>query len=257
MLRNSRTTFATYSNTAKNVRQIARDGGNWAYYDNEFRKLRQAIMVPWGYVSYGTRPQGPFTPRRGALAFPAPPGPTGILFVANRPTPPSDPLPPPTPRAPASNTTPLKSAVRHLVTSPTPCYKCEGAHTSIPLPERAVTRAALRENPPPLPPRPSHGPQPLGPPAQAQLPTPVNPTKLAEILHGYERHTAEYLVNGFSKGFSIGFEGPQRQIISPNLSSAIQNPSHSGGKNFQRTRTRQAGRNPSIPRLFPIWWFPP
>ena len=33
---------------SENGRQIARDGGNWAYYDNEFRKLRQAIIVRWG-----------------------------------------------------------------------------------------------------------------------------------------------------------------------------------------------------------------
>ena len=138
--------------------------------------------------------------------------------------PPPDPLPPPTPRVPASNTTPLKSAARDLVTSPTPATSAR-ALTQYTVAQRAVTRAALRENPPPLPPQPSHGPQPLGPPTQAQLPTPVNPTKLAEILHGYEWHTAEYLVNGFSEGFSIGFKSPQRQIISPNLRSAIQNPS--------------------------------
>ena len=46
-----------------------------------------------------------------------------------------------------------------------------------------------------------------------------------EILHGYEWPTAEYLMNRFSQGFSIGFERPQRQVISPKLRSALQNPS--------------------------------
>lgn len=32
---------------AENVRQIDRDGGYWAYYDNGFRKLRQVALTPW------------------------------------------------------------------------------------------------------------------------------------------------------------------------------------------------------------------
>ena len=159
-------------------------GQQGLYYDNEFRKLRQAIMVPWGMFhtelahralqaeKRGTGlPRPPWANRhssRGQLSnatvrFPAATHPKSIL---------------------ASNTTSSKSAVRDLVTFPTLATSAR-AHTQYTVAQRGVTRAALRANPPPLPPRPSHGPQPLSPPAQAQLPTQVNP-----ILHGYERHTA-------------------------------------------------------------------
>ena len=56
------------------------------------------------------------------------------------------------------------------------------------------------------------------------LPTPVTINGLAPLLSGYSTSTAEYLINGFSLGFPIPFQGPSSSSSSPNLLSAEQHP---------------------------------
>ena len=111
----------------KNVRQIARDGGNWAYYDNEFRKLRQAIMVPWGMFHTELAHRALHSEKRGA-DFPRPSWANRHSF-----------------RGQPSNATARSLAATHSKGTcfkyhtakihcegpcnfPHSCYKCEGAH---------------------------------------------------------------------------------------------------------------------------------
>ena len=49
-------------------------------------------------------------------------------------------------------------------------------------------------------------PRPL--PTQSPLPTPVQPKQLAVLLRGYNRQIIDYLYDGFTYGFEVGFEGP-------------------------------------------------
>ena len=55
-------------------------------------------------------------------------------------------------------------------------------------------------------------------------PTPVRPDRLAFYLKGYNNVTSDYLIQGFLHGFSIRYFGSLLAIRSPNLKSAMDNP---------------------------------
>ena len=55
-------------------------------------------------------------------------------------------------------------------------------------------------------------------------PTPVRPDRLAFYLKGYNNVTSDYLIHGFIHGFSIRYFGSLLAIRSPNLKSAMDNP---------------------------------
>lgn len=55
-------------------------------------------------------------------------------------------------------------------------------------------------------------------------PTPVRPDCLAFYLKGYNNVTSDYLIRGFLHGFSIRYFGSLLAIRSPNLKSAMDNP---------------------------------
>ena len=55
-------------------------------------------------------------------------------------------------------------------------------------------------------------------------PTPVRPDRLAFYLKGYNVVISDYLIQGFVHGFSIRYFGSLFTIRSPNLKSAIDNP---------------------------------
>lgn len=54
------------------------------------------------------------------------------------------------------------------------------------------------------------------------LPTPVKIAPLSKLLHGYS--DADYLIDGFSHGFKIDFEGTEQPLDSHNSMSALHNP---------------------------------
>ena len=66
---------------------------------------------------------------------------------------------------------------------------------------------------------------PLRPALQLQRHKPVTPVKvdwLNFFLTGYHPPLCQFLVNGFSYGFRVGFVGERRASQSPNLKSALQ-----------------------------------
>lgn len=54
--------------------------------------------------------------------------------------------------------------------------------------------------------------------------TPINVDKLREYLQGYSSDKLSYLIQGFTNGFHLHFQGERRPQISPNLQSALINP---------------------------------
>ena len=53
----------------------------------------------------------------------------------------------------------------------------------------------------------------------------MNIRKLSHYLHGYDESLSSFLSKGLNFGFRLGFEGARVPFSSPNLKSAIQNPS--------------------------------
>lgn len=68
-------------------------------------------------------------------------------------------------------------------------------------------------------PRPSNQPRP-----PTALPTPVKAAVLARYLLGYNSRIANRLIQGFSEGFKINYQGPRITTTAPNLGSAYDNP---------------------------------
>ena len=55
-------------------------------------------------------------------------------------------------------------------------------------------------------------------------PTPIRVNRLLHWLDGYDEKESKYLIDGFSNGFNIGFEGDFHGFEGTNLQSAIENP---------------------------------
>ena len=56
------------------------------------------------------------------------------------------------------------------------------------------------------------------------LPTPIIINRLTPFLAGYNKVAASYLINGFTNGFPIHFEGFRKDFFAPNLLSAHEHP---------------------------------
>lgn len=56
------------------------------------------------------------------------------------------------------------------------------------------------------------------------LPTPLKPAQLAFWLKGYNEEKTEFLVQGFSEGFKVGFSGEVNSQVPKNLKSAYDMP---------------------------------
>ena len=54
------------------------------------------------------------------------------------------------------------------------------------------------------------------------MPTPVKAQILNKYLEGYPN--AQYLIDGFTEGFYLNFDGPESTLTSSNSISAINNP---------------------------------
>ena len=80
----------------------------------------------------------------------------------------------------------------------------------------------------PMPPPPvvakldQHRPQGLG--AHPSLPSPISIIALSKYLSDYHSALSDYLIQGFSFGFSLDFQGPQLSNRCTNLPSALQSP---------------------------------
>lgn len=83
---------------------------------------------------------------------------------------------------------------------------------TIPLPVAPIETTMLR---------PKHLPGPIPTP---ELPTPVRAKVLCNYLKGYDENIVQFLKEGFSQGFSIGYEGNRVPFCSPNLKSALEMP---------------------------------
>ena len=55
-------------------------------------------------------------------------------------------------------------------------------------------------------------------------PTPVKITEFAKYLEGIDKGTYDYIVEGFTEGFRLGFKGERTTNDPPNLKSALGNP---------------------------------
>lgn len=54
--------------------------------------------------------------------------------------------------------------------------------------------------------------------------SPINVQMLSKYLYGYNQQEANFLLEGFTKGFRIHYEGPRVSLDSKNLKSLNQNP---------------------------------
>ncbi len=87
---------------------------------------------------------------------------------------------------------------------------------------------------------------------QSQLPTPVRPGKLEKFLQGYEPALTQYLVAGFSEGFSVQFQGARSFAMTNNHRSASLRPNIVANKlDKERTLGRIAGpfHKPPFPNI--------
>ena len=56
------------------------------------------------------------------------------------------------------------------------------------------------------------------------LPTPIRPSKLKKILAGYDQNEVDFLVDGFTRGFSVGYVGNKQCHAKNNAKIAQQHP---------------------------------
>ena len=82
---------------------------------------------------------------------------------------------------------------------------------------------------------------PLRPALQLQRHKPVTPVKVDRLnfLTGYHPPLHQFLVNGFSYGFRVGFLGEQRAAQSPNLRNAFEQPQAVWSKQPEAASVRQ------------------
>lgn len=59
---------------------------------------------------------------------------------------------------------------------------------------------------------------------QSRLPTPIKPQILAKYLQGYDPTLAQFLLNGFTEGFSLEYQGRRSSRVCPNSTSAGEHP---------------------------------
>lgn len=90
------------------------------------------------------------------------------------------------------------------------------------------------------------------PPARSKISvtTPVSAQKLSRYLHGY--YNQKFLVEGFSNGFFLHFEGPARELESTNSQSALQLPNIVSQKLQQEKllgRIKGPSQNPPFPNF--------
>lgn len=91
--------------------------------------------------------------------------------------------------------------------------------------------------------------------------TPIQVDKLASYLEGYDPSLAQFLINGFTFGFRIPYQGQRAFRVSKNLSSLKNNDGFFQSKLINELRAhRIAGpyTNPPFPNIqVHLWdWYP-
>jgi hypothetical protein len=59
---------------------------------------------------------------------------------------------------------------------------------------------------------------------QNNLSTPIKVKGLKSYLQDYDRDKTQYLINGFSQGFALEFEGPREPSFCSNIKLSLDNP---------------------------------
>lgn len=186
------------------VRDLANKSGDWSFYDEQFRYLRQSSpeLYPWDQIhwelwllamtNFRTKSQSfsgsdrTITPR-GRFRTSTPPFPKGTCWSFH--------------------------SGRH-------CRGCQHEHAVRNIqPPSAKTKTPNCEQ------------IPLSPEHQFQLSlrgnslvTPLRVDRFEQLLAGYDQALKQYLINGFRFGFRINFTGEITSFEAPNLKSALQNP---------------------------------
>ena len=93
-------------------------------------------------------------------------------------------------------------------------------------------------------------------PSPPDLPTPVRVERLGFLLDGYTHSTVEFLISGFTHGFSIHFQGERKSRTANNLLSALENPSAVDTKLRKELEAHRLAGPFQSPPLSPFWISP-
>ena len=209
------------------VRDIASKPGDWSFYDEQFRYIRQSAPdhYPWDNIHWELW-------LRAVQIF---------VRVPKSPLIRS-------PRALGAACRFQKGRVGHF----TPGDFAAGAASTtfvsnVAHPTPPVSVHPLIHNAPPLPsPEPNNPTKPV--PLLSSPVTPVRVDRLDFLLRGYAPALKQFLIDGFSFGFRIRFMGERRPFESPNLKSAREQPHIVTAKiNKERAAGRIAGPFPLPP----------
>ena len=193
-----------YSET---VRDLAAKNAHWRYYDENFRFLRQKTLFPWDQIHCELWLQAHHKNRTALAVSPESshknsrqPFPTGFCWKFH----PGD-------KCSGCN-------FKHE------CFKCGNRHPA----SQCTFPSRQQSNSPKNVPR-SAGTftSNKSPAASRPVSSTINTIKVDKLqfyLEGYPARSKQYLLDGFSFGFSIDYVGPRQNFSSKNLISAITNP---------------------------------
>ncbi|XP_069109002.1 uncharacterized protein, partial [Argopecten irradians] len=191
--------LATYQHV---VRNIAKAGGAWYTYDTSFRRLKQtAIDMDWGsleqelYCMAMTASKSKPQSSNRKQTFPSSSQHTsGNHTFRSNPEPAFD-----LTREHTVGVAPFPMSVENVV-----------ANTlSLNVPKN-LNQSQLHPSNSKI--------------CSSSVTTPINVDKLREYLQGYSSDKLSYLIQGFTNGFHLHFQGERRPQTSPNLQSALTNP---------------------------------
>ena len=206
------------------VRDLAQRGANWKFYDENFRRLRQRETIPWDQIQSELwlrasipKAKEPLpsksTTNKGGHFFQR--GFAGLSLNGE------------TAQGVNLNTSVLNAA---LITQFPAASKTRNEWDSV----HFQNQGCQTKTPPPTP-----------------LPTPVKVNRLALYLMGYEDQFRNNLIEGFTVGFRLHFQGPYKASCAKNLISAIQPPEVVDSK---LSKEMQSGRILGPQSIYHVSW---
>lgn len=193
------------------VRDLAQRGAHWKFYDENFRMLHQGELIPWDQIHSELWLRASVPKVKQPLPVKSTTKQSGSFFQRG------------------FCWTFLRGATAQGVNSNTSALN---AALITPFPAASKTRngrdSGQFQN---------QGCQATAPPTP--LPTPVKVNRLAFYLPGYGDQLRKHLIDGFTCGFRLHFQGPIKASGAQNLISAIQHPEVVDSK---LTKERQSGR---------------
>ena len=93
-------------------------------------------------------------------------------------------------------------------------------------------------------------------PSPPDLPTPVRVERFGFLLDGYTHSTVEFLISGFTRGFSIHLQGERKSRTANNLLSAVENLSAVDAKLRKELEAQRLTEPFQSPPLSPFWISP-